>query len=93
MTRPPSPDRWFTVLDGVRLRQLRREHGLSAAELAGKAGVGPSTVTRLESQPTSPCRGRTLGRLAAALGEQPDAIMSLCPASRADSKGLISRAP
>ena len=44
MTRTPSParsaDRWFTVVDGARLRQLRRQHGLSAAELAGKAGVG-----------------------------------------------------
>ena len=51
MTGPLSParsaDRWFAVLDGVRLRQLRRQHGLSAAELAGKAGVGLSTVTRL----------------------------------------------
>ena len=41
MTRTPSPtrsaERWFTVVDGVRLRQLRRQHGLSPAELAGKA--------------------------------------------------------
>ena len=54
MTGPLSParsaDRWFAVLDGVRLRQLRRKHGLSAAELAGKAGVGLSTVTRLVLQ-------------------------------------------
>jgi hypothetical protein len=52
MTYTPSParsaDRWFTVLDGARLRQLRRQHGLSAAELAGKAGVGLSTVIRLD---------------------------------------------
>ena len=49
MIRTPSPtrsaDRWFTVVDGVRLRQLRRQHGLSPAELAGKAGIGLSTVT------------------------------------------------
>ena len=58
MTGPLSParsaDRWFAVLDGVRLRQLRRQHGLSAAELAGKAGVGLLTVTRLERRPGDP---------------------------------------
>jgi transcriptional regulator with XRE-family HTH domain len=43
-----SPDRWFTVVDGTRLRQLRRQCGLSTAELAGKAGIGLSTVTRLD---------------------------------------------
>jgi hypothetical protein len=36
------------VLDGVRLRQLRRQRGLSLAELAGKAGIGLSTLTRLD---------------------------------------------
>jgi transcriptional regulator with XRE-family HTH domain len=60
MTHTPSPtrspDRWFTVLDGVRLRQLRHQHGLSAAELAGKAGVGLSTVIRLERHHQRPCR-------------------------------------
>jgi hypothetical protein len=28
-------DRWFTVVDGVQVRQLRGHHGLSPAELAG----------------------------------------------------------
>lgn len=71
-TRPPQ--RWFTVVDGARLRQLRRQCGLSAAELAGKAGVGQSTVTRLERHQQCPCRTRTLTRLARALGQQPPAL-------------------
>jgi transcriptional regulator with XRE-family HTH domain len=78
MTRPLNPvrsaDSWFTVLDGVRLRQLRRQHGLSAAELAGNAGVGLSTVTRLERLPGGSCRTRTLARLAAALGQPATAL-------------------
>jgi transcriptional regulator with XRE-family HTH domain len=69
-----SPGRWFAVVDGARLRQLRRQHGLSAAELAGKAGIGLSTVVRLERQPQR-CRTRTLARLAAALG-QPSAALT-----------------
>lgn len=67
-------DRWFIVVDGARLRQLRRQHGLSAAELAAKAGVGLSTVIRLERQPRLARRTRTAACLAAALGQSPAAI-------------------
>jgi transcriptional regulator with XRE-family HTH domain len=78
MNRAPSPgrspDRWFTVVDGVRLRQLRRQHGLSPAELAVRTGVGLSTVLRLERQPRPSCRTRTAARLAAALGQSPAAL-------------------
>jgi transcriptional regulator with XRE-family HTH domain len=78
LTRPA--DRWFTVLDGVRLRQLRRQQGLSAAELARKAGVGLSTVLQLEREPRPSCRTRTLARLAAALGQSPAALTRSQPA-------------
>ena len=78
MISTPSParttSRWFAVVDGTRVRQLRRQHGLSPAELAGKAGIGLSTVTRLERQPQRRCRTRTLARLAAALGQPPAAL-------------------
>jgi transcriptional regulator with XRE-family HTH domain len=69
-----APDRWFTVLDGTQLRRLRQRHGLSPAELAARAGIGLSTVIRLERQPQLPCRTRTLARLAAALGQPPAAL-------------------
>ena len=59
------------ILDGHRLRQLRRQRGLSQAALAGQAEVSLTTVARLERQPHAPCRGWTLGRLARALGEPP----------------------
>jgi transcriptional regulator with XRE-family HTH domain len=63
------------------VRQLRRQHGLSPAELAGKAGIGLSTVTRLERQRQRRCRTRTLARLAAALGQPPTALTSSQPPS------------
>ena len=75
--RPPN--RWLTVVDGARLRQLRRQHGLTAAELAGKAGIGHSTVIRLERQPSARCRGRTLARLAVALGQPAAALTASQP--------------
>ena len=83
MTRTPnsgrSADRWFIVVDGVWLRQLRRQHGLSPAELAGKAGVGLPTVLRLERQPWPSCRTRTAARLAATLGHSPAALTGSQP--------------
>jgi transcriptional regulator with XRE-family HTH domain len=63
-----------TVLDGHRLRQLRRQHGISQEKLADLAGISLTTVARLERKSPSACRGRTLARLAAALGEEPSAI-------------------
>lgn len=63
--------RWTTAVDGARLRRIRRRYGLSQEQLAGQAGISLTTMRRLERQPTVPCRCRTLGRLAAALGEDP----------------------
>jgi transcriptional regulator with XRE-family HTH domain len=70
--------RWTTVLDGTRLRELRRCRGLSQVELARQAGLSAATVARLERDTCAPCRCRTLARLAAALGEQMAAITP-CP--------------
>jgi DNA-binding XRE family transcriptional regulator len=69
--------RWFVVADGQRLRQLRREQRLSQEALARRAGISVGTVGQLERQAHASCRGRTLARLAAALGAQPTALMPL----------------
>jgi transcriptional regulator with XRE-family HTH domain len=69
ITRPAPPQTF--ILDGQRLRQLRRQRDLSQEGLAERAGVSLTTVVRLERQARAPCRGRTLGRLARALGEHP----------------------
>jgi transcriptional regulator with XRE-family HTH domain len=67
----PAAQRWTTAIDGVRLRHLRHRQGLSLEQLASQAGISLTTVRRLERQPAASCRCRTLGRLAAALGEEP----------------------
>jgi transcriptional regulator with XRE-family HTH domain len=76
--RPARP--WLTVLDGTRLRELRRERRLSQEQLADRAAISLTTVARLERQSQAPCRGRTLARLAAALDQQPAAIRPTAPA-------------
>ncbi len=67
---------WMATLDGKRLRQLRRERGLSQEQLADRAGVSLTTVARLERQIEAPCRGWTVARLAAALGQQPTTLIA-----------------
>lgn len=74
-----AAQRWNTVLDGGQLRRLRQRRGLSQEQLASRAGVSLAAVTRLERRPQAACRGRTLARLAAALGEEPAALI---PAGR-----------
>jgi DNA-binding XRE family transcriptional regulator len=77
------------VIDGQRLRQLRLQHGLSQEKLADRAGISLTTMARLERQPRASCRGRTLGRLAAALGEQTATIAEPGPDRRAASPNPI----
>ena len=66
--------RYLSVLDGRRLRHLRRQSGLSQEKLADLAGVSLTTVARLERQSPAPCRSWTLARLAIALGEEQDTL-------------------
>jgi len=65
----------MVIVDGQRLRQLRRQRGLSQEMLADRAGVSAATVGRLERCGRPSCRGSTLGRIAAVLGEHPTAII------------------
>jgi transcriptional regulator with XRE-family HTH domain len=65
-TRPAC--RWITVIDGRQLRRLRRQQGLTQADLARQAAISLTVVSRLERRPQATCRSRTLARLAAALG-------------------------
>jgi transcriptional regulator with XRE-family HTH domain len=78
--RPGRPQ--STVLDGQRLREARRQRGLSQERLAHQAGLSPATVARLERQRRPRCRHRTLARLAAALDVNPAAITPVLGVAR-----------
>jgi DNA-binding XRE family transcriptional regulator len=69
-------DRWTTLADGRKIRQLRHQLGLSQDELADLAQVGITTLGRLERDDRAPCRTWTLGRIAAALNEPFAALRS-----------------
>ena len=76
---------WLVAVDGHRLRQLRREHRLSQQVLAARAGISVGTIGLLERQARARCRGRTLARLAAALGAPPTDLMSSAHKDRTPS--------
>ncbi len=68
---------YTAVIDGHLLRRLRRQRGLSIDDLAHQAGVGITTLGRLERQARPRCRTTTLARLAIQLGADPSAIALL----------------
>ena len=68
---------YTAVIDGHLLRRLRRQRGLSIDDLAHQAGVGITTLGRLERQARPRCRTTTLARLAIELGADPSAIAVL----------------
>ena len=61
-------------MDRTKLRRLRREAALSQQELARRAGTTQETISRLE-QGHHAARGRTLRKLAEALGVEPRDLM------------------
>jgi DNA-binding XRE family transcriptional regulator len=79
--RRHGAQRWTTALDGLKLRQLRHQHGLSQERLADLADISLTTLARLERHHRSPCRTYTLARIAAALGEPAASISFAAPKS------------
>jgi Helix-turn-helix domain len=68
------PGNKVVMIDGALLQQLRNAKGLSREFLAWTAGLGITTLARLESQIQPRCRYQTIERLAAILGENPRAM-------------------
>jgi hypothetical protein len=64
----------MVIADGELLRQIRHSRGLSREVLAWTAGLGITTLARLEGEARPRCRYQTLQRLAAVLGENPRAM-------------------
>lgn len=68
MATMPAP---MPNVDGDKLRALREDRFLSHRELADKAGVSPTTVLNLETNPETTAQRRTVRKLAEALGVGP----------------------
>jgi transcriptional regulator with XRE-family HTH domain len=64
----------FIVVDGKRLRRLRRERALSQQDLVGITGVAQATLSDLERGKRG-ARASTIRKLADALGVEPKELM------------------
>jgi transcriptional regulator with XRE-family HTH domain len=62
----------FVAMDGRKVRALREERGMSRRDLAGAAGLGESTVRKVEAGAN--VRLRTVRGLAATLGTRPQEL-------------------
>jgi len=56
---------------GENIQRIRKLKGMSAYELAKKAGVGGATVSQIESGKRATLKGDTLDKIAGALGVPP----------------------
>jgi transcriptional regulator with XRE-family HTH domain len=61
-------------IDVEKLRALRERRLLTQAELAGKAGVRPATITDIETGKHKP-RGSTVRKIAKALSVRPTELL------------------
>jgi transcriptional regulator with XRE-family HTH domain len=67
----------------LRLRELREKAGLSQAELARRAGVAQSAISKMEAGGTKGVDFTTLERLAGALAlKDPRALIGVTPRRR-----------
>ena len=57
------------------LKRIRKEQGMSAEDLADKAGISASTVSSIETD-KAPARSATVERLAHALGIEPSQLIA-----------------
>jgi len=64
----------FMKVDGMRLKELRRERALSQRELAQLSGVSYDAIAKLE-RGRREAQPRTVRRLAEALGVEPGELM------------------
>lgn len=75
---------------GTRVRELRKQHGMSQRDLARAAGLGERTVRRIEKGEGS---DHSWGLVAKALGVNPADLIGLLPASEPVSVPRKRRSP
>jgi DNA-binding XRE family transcriptional regulator len=88
--RRKEPDDRWAVVDGERLRKLRRQHRLTQQELADKAGVSLWTVGSLERRQGGRCRNLTAALLAVGLEAELASLLCDHPGTPASGPVIAS---
>jgi len=76
-------------------REARRQEdaGYSVRQLAGRIGVEPSYLSKVERGETPPPSEEKIRRLAAELGEDPDVLLALAGKVSSDLLAVIRQRP
>jgi transcriptional regulator with XRE-family HTH domain len=78
---------------GERLKQIRLEKRLNQRELAARAGIDFTYLSKVENGRMEPPAEETICRLAAGLGEEPTELLLLAQKVPSDVKPIITRSP
>lgn len=73
---------------GARVRALRERAGWTQGDLSDRSGVRQNTISSIETGETPSPTGRTLGRIADALGVTVDALMGKVPTTSARAETI-----
>ncbi len=78
---------------GRRLRELRRQRGLSQRELADLADIDFTYLSKIENDKTAPPSEKVIRKIAASLGANVDELITLAGKVPSDLARFISRDP
>jgi HTH-type transcriptional regulator, competence development regulator len=78
---------------GQKLKQIRLERRLNQRELAGRAGIDFTYLSKVENGRMDPPAEETICRLAASLDVEPTELLLLAQKVPSDVKPIITRSP
>jgi HTH-type transcriptional regulator, competence development regulator len=78
---------------GETIRQLRIAQDLGLRETAGKIGISPTYLSRIERGKESPPKPEVIKALAKVLVADPDVLFRLCPSTDPDIVALLKERP
>ncbi len=76
-----------------RMAQVENDPAFSLRQVAGRVGIEPSYLSKIERGDESPPGEQTIRRLAEELGENPDALLALAGKVSSDLLAIIRELP
>ena len=77
----------------ARERRLEHDRAFSVRQVAGRVGIEPAYLSKIERSQQAPPSEDTIRRLAAELDEDPDVLLALAGKVSSDLQEIIRRRP
>ena len=88
-----APDTFGDYVRFVRERRRRNDRAFSVRQVARRIDVEPAYLSKIERGRTPPPSERTIRRLAAELGEDPDVLLAMAGKVSRDLQEIVLRRP